>query len=272
MPAQRHLTNLTDRSAAFGAAKHSQRAAALTAATTEINEAADAGLAALRKEIGALEDARNERIAAAAEAIERTRRARAKALLAELHAPAQDSLATLVHNFRISPSRAGALAIHKTWARFHDRAMVELGGELSTQVLGGLFVDDIIAMDPSLSGAINKLSDAQFSCADRALAALQTATRANATPQAIEDALTQFEDALLYIAHQHRDTAPVPDLAAMHALRREHATHRDLVLAREELGKKQGERRAAEFARTYRPPPTLREFLSAQVAALNGQT
>ncbi len=252
------LTEPAARDAERLAAKlHVDRTAALAAAKLAINEAADRDLTSLRKQIGACEDSRTAQLEAAAQAVERTRRARAAALVAEIFAPGPDSLASQAARFRVGPNRALALAIRATWDRFAERAQAEIGEELSSSVLEAVFIDDICSA-PGLAGAISHLSTGNGSIV---VDALGRATRPYATPQDILDALVQVEDELLRAAHQHRGIAAEPDHVAMHALRRAHCTRRDLMDARDELGQQQGARRQAEFVRTYQPPPSLSDAI-----------
>lgn len=250
--AQRHGDKLASKS-------HHDRALAVEAAKHAINTACEVEAAAIKKSAAALERARAAQLGTVAESAEAARREQARQMLGELFAPAPDSLPSLVARFRAEPTRAGANAIRAIWNRYNERAQAELGEQLHTSVLGAIFVDDIVAGQPQLAGAINHLSGYQFGANDAALSALSAATKPNMTPAEVQEALTRLDSILTSVALRHAGETPNPEHVARHALRRVHATHRDLVEATQAFDAEAGAARHAQVAATYKAPPSMYE-------------
>lgn len=261
------LTELATRHAApLASLLHSERAAALHAAQAAITTACDRELQARQEAIVALQKTREARLAAAAQASETTRRARADALLAEIFARGPGSLSSLIHEFRIDPTRPLAVKARSLWDSFNARALSEIGSAIAPNVLAQLVCDDVLAAD-GFAAAANGMSDLQFGTFD-ALYRIAEMTTAQ-TPRDIENALLEAEQAMVAAAKRYVKNYPgtvaTPEHLARHALRRSNITYADLSRAREELDRVQGNAAQAAFERSYTPPDSLSTILRRQV-------
>lgn len=256
-PATSFETLIASHAPALKAPTFAERQAAVAEAQRELATVRERQLVALRAQVAELEQrgqAAHDRVAALAD--ERARDLEQQ-LAGEIFASGEGTLTQLVAAFRREPTRQTALAVRSLFENYNTRALAELGEELTANVLG-FIVAESIRKQPGCASIVNRVSD--FT-GDRILVPLAIVCHRPTAPADIVAALTDVETILLDEARIAAGSPPDAMQVELFERQRHNLTRRHLMVSAEEISSRHGAARAAEFARTYEPPPSLSERL-----------
>jgi hypothetical protein len=212
--------------------RSSERAQSLAQATAAITQAHDAAAAALKRDLDELQERRDAKLSELEAAAEATRLECAATILAQaFDSKGPKGLTSLIVAFLQEPGRQSTLALRSTWAELNGRAELELGARLDDEVFGAVLLDVLLA-EPGMAGGLNYCTGTRFGGPDALSSALSLFCRRAKEPAALQSALERLEGELRSKIARGAGQLPLPDQVARHALRRAHATTRDLHEAR----------------------------------------
>jgi hypothetical protein len=238
----------------------SERASALAAARSEIEALRERDRSARQRAAQAAEQDLQSALAEFEARAEAARRERGTALLADVFSKRDDSLATLIADWRREPTRALTAAIRARWAELDARCKLELGDDLGAHLLAVPFIEQLAAEAP---GSLSLLCavDYAYGVDGPVIAALGAWSRA-ADGVAAGNALADLERALLVVAQRGAGQLVEEHHRELAQLRRASCTRTDLAHAQSEYSERRRQAELEAAARNARAPMTLDEALA----------